>query len=114
MVNERPGNDWRDVPDTPAWAIELLDELGEDATTIDVTHRQSEVERTIEILTEHGPDLWDEWAKTDYTPMWMRSALVEYMLATSRWAHVRQIAELELMGEMLEEMIFGTDEDASE
>ncbi len=34
---------WKDTPDTPAWASELLEELGGDTTSIGVAHQQAEV-----------------------------------------------------------------------
>ena len=106
--------DWKDVPDTPAWAGELLAEMEqEEATTVGVAHRQAEVQLGIRILTEQPPDVWEEWSKSDVTPMWLRSAIVEYSVAASRWAQVRQIAELELLDEILDNMIQDQEDDAS-
>ena len=96
---------WRNAPDTPAWAGELLEELGEDTTTMDVAHRQAEVALVIRIVTEQPPDVWEDWAKSEHSPMWMRSAIVTYSVSSSRWEQVRQLAELELVEELLGEML---------
>lgn len=42
--------DWEEMSDTPVWAEELLEELGDKATTIDLVHRQAEVKLTARIL----------------------------------------------------------------
>ena len=102
--------DWKDVPDTPTWAGEMLEELGEDATTIDVAHRQSEVQLVTRILTEQPPDVWEEWAQSELSPLWMRSAIVEYSVASSRWQQARQVAELDLLEELLGEMLTADEE----
>lgn len=105
--------DWKDVPDTPAWAGELMTEIGDDVTTIEVAHRQAEVQMAARILTEQPPDVWEEWAQSAMTPMWMRSVIVEYSVSSSRWAQVRVIAELELLDEILSDMLIDQEEDAS-
>ena len=102
--------DWRDVPDTPAWAGELLQELGDEATTIDVVHKRAEVAFVAEILQEQPPDVWQDWAQSNLSPNWLRSCVVEYSVASSRWQQVRQIAELELMDEVLGSMLHDDDE----
>ena len=98
---------WKDAPDTPAWAVELLEELegGGGTTNIGVAHRQAEVLLTLRILREQPPDVWEEWAQSKHSPMWMRSAIVEYSVSGSRWEQVRHQADLELVEEMLGEMM---------
>ena len=105
--------DWMKVPDTPAWAGEMLTEMGDDAVTVHVAHRQAEVQLTTRILTEQPPDVWEEWAQSEDSPMWMRSAIVEYSVAESRWQQARQIAELELLDDLLGDMLEQAEEEAS-
>ena len=105
--------DWNKVEDTPAWARELLEAMGDDAVTVNIAHRQAEVQLTIRILTEQPPDVWEEWAQSEHTPMWMRSAIVEYSVADSRWQHVRQVAELELLEELLGRMLEQSEDDVA-
>ena len=94
---------WKDAP---AWAVELLEELeGGGTTNIGVAHRQAEVLLTLRILREQPPDVWEEWAQSKHSPMWMRSAIVEYSVSGSRWEQVRHQADLELVEEMLGEMM---------
>ena len=96
---------WKDTPDTPVWASELLEELGGDTTSIGVAHHQAEALLTLRILLEQPPDVWEEWAKSPHSPYWMRSAIVEYSVAGSRWEQVRLQAELELVVELLGAML---------
>ena len=65
----------------------------------------SEVLLTLRILREQPPDVWEEWAQSKHSPMWMRSAIVEYSVSGSRWEQVRHQADLELVEEMLGEMM---------
>lgn len=104
--------DWMKVPDTPAWAGEMLAEMGDDSLTIHIAHRQAEAQLTVRILTQEPPDVWEQWAQSEETPMWMRSAIVEYSVAESRWQQVRQIAELELLDELLDRMLEQSEDDA--
>ena len=96
---------WKDTPDTPAWAGELLEELGGDTTSIGVAQKQAEVLLTLRILNEQPRDVWEEWAKSPHNPGWMREAIVEYLVAESRWEQVRLQAELELGVELLGKML---------
>ena len=98
------------VEDTPAWAAELMEGMAK-ASTIDVVHAQAEVQLTITLATENPPDVWEEWAQSELTPMWMRSAIIEYAASESRWQQVRQLAELELVDELLGDMVQAGDED---
>ena len=74
-------------------------------TNIGVAHRQADVLLTLRILREQPPDVWEEWAQSKHSPMWMRSAIVEYSVSGSRWEQVRHQADLELVEEMLGEMM---------
>lgn len=91
-------------PVNPAWADMLFDELGDDCTTVEVGHKRSEVELAIEVLTEQPPDVWAQWAKSADVPQWMRTAIVEYTVSSSRWQQVSLIAQLDLMAETLDDM----------
>ena len=96
---------WKEAPDTPAWAGELLDAMGEAATTIEVAHYQAEVQLTARILTEQPVEVWQEWAQSNLSPDWMRSCIVEYSVCESRWQQVALISHLELMDEILGDMM---------
>jgi len=101
---------WADIPDTPSWAVELLQEMNigpgdSDTRTMDVVHRQAEVTFLIRILTTQPPDIWAEWASSEFSPSWMRSAIAEYSVSQSRWEQVSHIARLELLEEILDGLL---------
>lgn len=97
--------------DTPIWASELMEMLGDTASTIDVVHRQAEVHFVIRLLTDQPPDVWAEWAQDERIPMWMRTAVVEYAAAGSKWEQIRQVAELEYVAdEVLDELLIEEEE----
>ena len=95
---------WENHPDCPAWVGGLLEELG-DAATVAIAHRQAEVMLTLRILMEQPPDVWAEWAQSEASPSWMRSAIAEYSASASRWEQVRHVADLELLAEVPGEMM---------
>ena len=105
--------DWNKVEDTPHWAAELLETIGDDTVTVRIAHHQAEVQLVIRILTDQPPDVWQEWAQSPESPTWMRSAIVEYSVADSRWQQVRQIAELELLDEILDRLLEQDEEEAT-
>ena len=98
--------------DTPVWATELMDTLGEDSSTVDVIHRQAEARFLVRLLTEQPPDVWQDWAQSADTPMWMRTCIVEYSVAASKWEQIRQVADLEFVGDEVLEDLLIDEEDA--
>ena len=72
---------------------------------VEVVHRQAEVLFTRRLLDEQPPDVWQTFAQAQEAPMWMRSAIVDYSAAESRWAQVRIRAELDHLSEVLENMM---------